>query len=101
MWTALIWLLQVASIVGATCATLYLIRRHKPEGLAAVIIAPANIITGVATRLVPDRQPTARHTRRPTRQCSIRWRRSPPRHRGDVHRACFHLGGRNGPVRNP
>jgi hypothetical protein len=51
MWTALIWLLQVASIVGATCATLYLIRRHKPEGLAAVIIAPANIITGVATRL--------------------------------------------------
>lgn len=50
-WPAVMWLLQVASIIGAVSAIFYLIRRHKPEGLAAVVIAPANILTGLATRL--------------------------------------------------
>jgi hypothetical protein len=47
---ALVWFLETALIIGAVIATIYLIRRHKPEGLAAVIVAPVNIITASATR---------------------------------------------------
>jgi hypothetical protein len=47
---ALMWFLETALIIGAVIATIYLIRRHKPDGLAAVIVAPVNIITASATR---------------------------------------------------
>ena len=50
MSPALVWFLETALIIGAIVATIYLIRRHKPEGLAAVIVAPVNIVTASATR---------------------------------------------------
>ena len=50
MSPALVWFLQTALIIGAIVATIYLIRRHKPDGLAAVIVAPVNIVTASATR---------------------------------------------------
>ena len=89
MSPALVWFLETALIIGAIVATIYLIRRHKPDGLAAVIVAPVNIITASATRFADWlragsnrlRQYADAHGQSRLRSCC-----SPARNRPDVRR---------------